>query len=335
MGTHAERQEQQLLLGSAAAVLLLSVVGVVVGLWAGAKSIVFDGMYGVVDAGMTFTAWFAARLIAGGNDRRFQYGYWHLEPMLAFLNGAMLLVACVYGVVDGVGTLLAGGRAVRFAVPVVYAAAVAVLSFAAYAYVRRKGRGLESTLLKLNARAWLLGGILSAGLCASFALVGLLQGAGAGRFAPFVDPAILIVLAACMAPLPVMTLIRAGREVLQIAPPDLDARVHQIAGEQAARHGFVEHQSHVMRLGRAQFVEIGFVGPSAATTKTLGELDAIRQEIADAMGGLRPGYWLTVHFTADPRYIEHANCIESRSPRDMENNDETRSNLSGRSAGAL
>ncbi|WP_407889531.1 cation transporter [Scytonema sp. NUACC26] len=105
-----ERQEQRLLLLSAVGTLFLSIVGVLIGLWTGAKSIVFDGMYDVVDASMTLNAWLVARLIARGDDRRFQYGYWHIEPMLAFLNGTVLLFACVYAFVDGVGATLAGVR---------------------------------------------------------------------------------------------------------------------------------------------------------------------------------------------------------------------------------
>ena len=57
------------------------------------------------------------------------------------------------------------------------------------------------------------------------------------------------------------------------------------------------------QVGRAGFIEIGFVGVAASTTMTLGEQDAIRQEFADAMGGLRPGYWLTIDFTADRRWL--------------------------------
>ena len=296
-------RERRLLLFSAAATLFLSAAGVAVGVWTGAKSIVFDGMYGVVDAGMTLVAWSIVRLIARGDDHRFQYGYWHLEPMLAFLNGAVLLFACTYAFVDGVGALLAGGRPVGADVGVGYAAAAAALSFAAYAYLRHEGRGLRSTLLDLDARAWLLGGALSVGLCLSFVAAGLLEGAGAARSAAYADPAILIALSVCLAPFPAAAVARSSREILQVAPPDLDARVAGIAGEAAARHGFVEHRSHVAKVGRAWFVEIGFVAPSAATTKTMGELDTIRQEVVDAMGGLGPGCWLTVDFTADRRWI--------------------------------
>jgi predicted Co/Zn/Cd cation transporter (cation efflux family) len=303
MEPQAERQEQRLLLLSAAATLTLSLLGVAIGLLSGAKSIVFDGVYSLADAGLTMVAFYAARLIARGADRRFQYGYWHIEPMLGFVNGSVLLLACIYAFIDGVDTVLMGGREVSFGPGIVYAAASAAICVAMHLYVRRRSRGLGSSLLQLDARAWLFSGLLNAGLSLAFLVAVVLEGTRAEPLAMYFDPAILIILAIAMAPLPLRTLIGAGREVLQIAPADLDAHVSLIAGQIAARHGFVAHQSYVTRVGRAQFVEIGFVGASPEVATTLGDLDAIRTEVAEAMGGLNPGYWLTIQFTADRQWI--------------------------------
>lgn len=303
MSKELEQREQRILLLSAAGTLALALVGIAVGLWTGAKSIVFDGMYDMVDAGMTLSAWFAARLIARGDDRRFQYGYWHIEPMLAFLNGSILLFACFYAFVDGIGVMLAGGRMISLDVGILYAATGAVVSFAVYMVVDARRRGLESMLLQLDARAWLLGALLSGGLCVAFVIAALVKGTAASPIAAYVDPAILITLSLVMAPLPARTIMAAGREILQIAPADLDEKVSRIAADLAARHGFVEHQSYVTKVGRVQFIEIGFVAPSADVTKKLGELDLIREEFAEALGGLKPGHWLTVDFTADRQWI--------------------------------
>ncbi|MEG8012971.1 cation diffusion facilitator family transporter [Sphingomonas sp. 22R3R2A-7] len=303
MGPPAERQEQRLLLLSAAGTLALALVGIAIGLLSGAKSIVFDGIYSLADAGLTLAAFAAARLIARGADRKFQYGYWHIEPMLGLVNGSVLLLACAYALADGADAMLAGGREVSFGPGIGYAGASAIICLSIYFFVRRRSRGLGSSLLELDSRAWLFSGILNAGLSFAFLIAILLNGTRAEQLAMYFDPAILILLALGMAPLPVRSLLAAGREILQIAPADLDAHVSRIAREVAARHGFIEHQSYVTRVGRAQFVEIGFVGASASTAMTLGALDSIRQEVADAMGGLRPGYWLTIDFTADSQWI--------------------------------
>ena len=67
--------------------------------------------------------------------------------------------------------------------------------------------------------------------------------------------------------------------------------------------GFVDYDSHVVKSGRQQFIEIGLVAPSGDTETNFERLDAIRAEIAAAMGAASPGYWLTVDFTADKRWI--------------------------------
>ncbi|MFA4938853.1 MAG: hypothetical protein WC597_06375 [Brevundimonas sp.] len=55
-GPPAAKIEQRLLLLSTAATVILAIAGVAVGLWSGARAIVFDGMFNVVDAAMTLTA---------------------------------------------------------------------------------------------------------------------------------------------------------------------------------------------------------------------------------------------------------------------------------------
>lgn len=303
MESHPELKEQRILLFSAAGTLVLSLLGIAIGLSSGSKSIMFDGVYSLADAGLTLTAFFAARLIARGADRRFQYGYWHIEPILGFVNGSVLLLACVYALIDGVDTVLGGGRIVSFGPGIVYAGASAFICFGMHIYIRRRAQGLASSLLNIDAGAWLFGGLLNAGLSVAFVTAVLLKGTQAEPLAIYFDPAILILLAVIMAPLPFRTLVAAGREILQMAPADLDAQVNSIAQDVAARHGFSDYKSYVTQVGRARFVEIGFVGAAPSTTMTLGELDAIRQIFADAMGGLRPGYWLTIDFTADRRWL--------------------------------
>ncbi|MBM6593382.1 cation diffusion facilitator family transporter [Microvirga pudoricolor] len=295
--------EQKILKTSIVFTLLSSLASISLGLFISSKAIVFDGFYEIIDAGMTGVALLAARLIARGDDSRFQYGYWHLEPMLAGLNGLILTFACLYAFVDALNGLIVGGRQVQFQAGAIYSAASGVLSLGLFVYIRRKGRSLGSQLLDLDARAWFMGAVLSLGLCVSFMIGGALSGTEARVYAPYVDSIILLVVALGLLPFPLLTVWRCGKEILQIAPPELDRHVRAVAEAVAQRHGFSDFSSHVMRSGRQQFIEIGLVAPSGDVRRSFEELDAIRAEIADAMGGLSPGYWLTVDFTADKRWV--------------------------------
>ena len=283
--------------------IILALTSIGFGLWISSKSVMFDGFYDLIDAAMTGAALLIVRLISRGDDERFQYGYWHLEPMLALLNGLILAFACVYAFIDGLNGLIVGGRELQFGVGAIYAGVSSVINFAFFAYVRRSARHLGSQMLDVDARSWLMGGVLSAGLCLSFVVGGLLTQTGAARLAPYADPLILLIIALCLFPFPLMTIWKAGRDILMITPSDLDEKIHQLAKEVAERHGFVDYDSHVVKSGRQQFIEIGLVAPSGDTETNFERLDAIRAEIAAAMGAASPGYWLTVDFTADKRWI--------------------------------
>lgn len=296
-------EEQRLLKVSIYAVLGIAITSVIFGLWSGSGAITFDGFYNLTDAGMTFVALLVSRLIARGDDERFQYGYWHLEPLVGFVSGALLASTCAYAFVNGLKGFWSGGESIPFGPGSIFVGALAIVSAAMYFYIRRSAAGLDSEFLQIDARSWLMGAVLSFSLCLSFLIGFALRATAFAHLAPFVDPLVLMVAALGLLPFPIVTLWRAGQDILQIAPSELDEQVRLVAEAVAKKHGFREYSSHVARIGRQQFVEIGLVSASGSSTKSFEELDAIRQEISDALDREGPGWWLTVDFTADKRWI--------------------------------
>ncbi len=293
-----QKTEQKLLLQSAYATAVLALLGVVLGLVSGAQSLVFDGMFDAIDTGMAVLAWHASRLIGRGADCRFQFGYWHLEPILSLVSSTVRLFVCAYGLLGGVSSLMNGGRVIHYDVAITSAAISSCVSVAAFVYIQRRRRGLESSLLESDARGWLFGGLMSGGLCASFLLAQALARTSAAWVMPYIDPVVLILLICGMLPYPICAIYRAGSNISQVAPRDLDRQVRNIASGLVARHGFIDHQSYVARIGRARFIEIGFITPTDHAGFTVAELDTIRVEVAAELGGLRTADWLTVYFTA-------------------------------------
>lgn len=296
-------EEQRLLKISIGAVLGIAIVSVLFGLWSRSGAITFDGFYNLTDAGMTFVALAVSRLIARGDDERFQYGYWHLEPLVGFVSGALLASTCAYAFINGLKGFSSGGESIPFGPGAIFVGFLATVSLIMYFYIRRSAAGIDSEFLRIDARSWLMGAVLSFSLCLSFLIGFALRVSAFAHLAPFVDPLVLMVAALGLLPFPVVTLWRAGQDILQVAPVELDDQVRKVARAVAEKHGFSEFTSHVARSGRQQFVEIGLVAPSESSTKSFQELDQIRQEISDALGREGPGWWLTVDFTADQRWI--------------------------------
>jgi predicted Co/Zn/Cd cation transporter (cation efflux family) len=102
---------------------------------------------------------------------------------------------------------------------------------------------------------------------------------------------------------PIRTVCKALQEILLITPPELDAHVRSVMDGVIARHGFKTYTSYVAKVGRAQFIEIHIAVPTGMRLDNVAAADAIRREIGQAIGGEGPQRWLTIDFTADPRWL--------------------------------
>jgi predicted Co/Zn/Cd cation transporter (cation efflux family) len=209
--------EQNLLRLSIAVTLGLGFIGVAAGLIIGSRSILFDGFYSIVDVAMTGLALIVSKLLMREGSRRFQFGYWHLEPMVAAFNGSILTLSCIYAFLDAVGLLIQGGHRVDFGPAATYAILVSAAYFVMARRMHRASVALDSDLLRIDARGYLVGGALSVALLVSFLGAMALDRAGHGHLSPFADPAILLVVTLCLAPIPAISVFRALREIFLVA----------------------------------------------------------------------------------------------------------------------
>jgi cation diffusion facilitator family transporter len=296
--------EQRLLKLSIAVTIGVASVGVVFGLLSGSMSIVFDGVFSAIDAAMSGLALFVSRLVSRvAENRRFQFGYWHIEPMVLAFNGGTLMLLCFYAFLNSIDSLLAGGRQLNFDWAMAYAAAVGVVAFGMFFYARHRNRQIGSDFVRLDVQSWLMSAAITSALLLAFAVAWCLEGTRYAHLTPYADPLILAVLSLILVFVPIHTVRRALTEILLITPPELDARVRQVLDEVVARHGFKTYTSYVAKVGRAQFIEIHVVVPPESPIDSVGEADAIRREIAEAIGGEGPHRWITIDFTADPRWL--------------------------------
>ncbi|WP_428686175.1 cation diffusion facilitator family transporter [Reyranella sp.] len=296
--------EQRLLKLSIAVTIVVATFGVLFGLLSGSMSILFDGVFSAIDAAMSGLALFVSRLVTRvAENRRFQFGYWHIEPMVLAFNGGTLMLLCFYAFLNSLDSLLAGGRQLDFDWAMAYAVLVCAACFAMFFYERRLNRRIGSDFVRLDAQSWLMTGSITSALFVAFALGDWLKGTAYAHLAPYADPAVLALLTMVLVFVPIQTVRKALQEILLITPPELDARVRQVMDEVIARHEFKTYTSYVAKVGRAQFIEIHIAVPPESPIDSVGEADGIRREIAEAIGGEGPNRWLTIDFTADPKWL--------------------------------
>jgi cation diffusion facilitator family transporter len=296
------RTEQGTLKFSIALTVLLGVLGVASGLVTGSQAIIFDGMYSFVDVVPTVVSLLVVKLIARGTTHRFQYGFWHLEPLVAVLRDAVLAMACVYAGIDAVNALSSGGHEVEYGRAALWAGILCVIGLAMTWLLSRRARELKSPMLKIDARSWLVSAFLSLALLIGFALAAVLARTRFEDWIPYLDAIALLSMALIMLPMPLIGLWRSMSDVLQVAPSELDQRVHDVMDGVIEERQFLEYSSYIAKAGRGRFVEIHIlVAPGTAID--IASADAIRSEVSQRLNAGVPTFWLTIDFTADRRWL--------------------------------
>ncbi|MFD1331484.1 cation diffusion facilitator family transporter [Methylopila musalis] len=297
-------REQHVLKVSIAATVLIGAIGVGFGVLSGSLSILFDGVFGALDAAMTGLSLLVSRLIAREASQRFQMGFWHLEPLVLAVNGGLLTVICFYAFVSSVMALFSGGHELSFDWALIYAAVVTVICLAMLAYVRKANRSIGSALIALDVKSWLMSCLISLALLVAFGAAWALSRAGYGDWTRYADPALLAILTAALLPAPASTVIAAVKEILLVAPEDLNRLVREAAEAASERHGFLGCRSYVAKVGRSRVIEVYLIVPEDRPIGSIAELDAIRAEIGEAIGGEGRDRWLTIAFTGDPKWAD-------------------------------
>jgi predicted Co/Zn/Cd cation transporter (cation efflux family) len=103
---------------------------------------------------------------------------------------------------------------------------------------------------------------------------------------------------------PLRTVVSALKDVFLVAPAELDQKVRAAAEAAVARHGFLDARTYVAKAGRSRLVEVHFIVPAGFAIGSVGVLDAIREEVGEAIGGAGRDRWLTIAFTGDPKWAD-------------------------------
>ena len=305
--------EQSVLRISIAVTFALAGFGILFGLMSGSFAIVFDGVYSLTDAGMTVFALLVSNLIASSTAsgstkgklvERFTMGFWHLEPIVLGMNGAMLMGAAIYALINAVGSFMTGGRHLVFEQAIIYAVVTLIVTIFMAIFDRRVNRTIRSEFLALDSKAWLMTAGLTAALLLAFVSGLLIQGTELEWVSPYIDPIALALVCLVVIPVPAGTVKQALADILLITPSDLKQHVDKIAQAVVRRYGFVSYRAYVARVGRGRQIELYFIVPTDWPPKKLQEWDQIRDEIGEAVGDEGPDRWLTVVFTTDPEWAD-------------------------------
>ena len=298
------RIEQRTLALSLAAVAGVALLSLAWGAAIESDVVILNGVFSLVSLIGSVLYLTAARLVTRPADRRFQYGYAHVEPLASGANGLLVLVICIYAFINGIEGLRAGGDAVSPAGVVWFGVLSGAICVAVGSYEWAMARRTGSQLLRNDAREWLIDAAFSLVTLVGFAVLWWLEEPWRTWWARHADSALVALLALLFMPIPLGVLGQTLRELLHMADADRDlaARVEAVLREVAAEHDVASHTTHVAKVGRSSFIEVNIVAGPRFALQTVAQQDDLRERIWRSLGLAPNRAWLSIIVTANPRW---------------------------------
>ncbi len=287
------------------ATILMAIMGIGFGLYLNAKSILLDGFFSFLSMGMTGLSLFTSYLIQRPEDRRFQFGYAHFEPLLNSINGIVILVLCLVSLAQGVQGLLSGGNELVFEKTLYYAVPVTLLCGAMWIYESWVASRINSELVRVDSKEWLVDAILSSTLTMGFVIGIYLQATMYSDYTRYVDSLLVILLSTVAVIIPLRVLRKNIREVLLVAPPEIEQTVRSIVRRELAPYHVRMIGTHMAKIGRRYDIEINILldEVSVLYDAPLERLDEVRYQLSRALNLDPEEHWISISFTQDEEWV--------------------------------
>lgn len=301
----ASRLEQLTLTVSLYSVMLLVVGSLGYGLYIGSDVVIANGvfsMFSLFGSGLNLAA---AKLVARPADNKFQYGYWHVEPLVLFINGLLLCGICFYAIINSIETIRTGGSVVEASGVIWFGIISGILCGAVWLFEFIIARHIDSDIVRNDSREWLVDFLFSMVTLAGFLALGWLEEPLYSYWARYADSTLVIIMAVTLIPLPVRVVASNIREILLMTTSD-DPVSCQVGNEmelvQKDYSGISSYSSHVVKVGRSYFIEVNILVTPEFPLQSIAQQDYLRKRLWEACDKSAAELWLSVCITEEKQW---------------------------------
>ena len=167
----------------------------------------------------------------------------------------------------------------------------------------RTARRVGSPTLKVDARNWLVDGVISLGVGIAFLTAFLLQETRWAHWISYFDPGVVVALVVFLVWVPLRTLRENLKDVLMVAP-DAGTQRRIREGVEMALEGVDYRSLHLRtaKIGRRIFVTAHLLVDEDYPCFPVRDVDTLRRRIIDALADIRPPILIDAIVTADEAY---------------------------------
>ncbi|AJD90337.1 hypothetical protein JMA_10200 [Jeotgalibacillus malaysiensis] len=296
------QQEKSLLKLSVYAALVFAVGGIVWGWLVSSQMVQFDGYYSLISVGLSMLSLGAAQFIRRHDHKRFPFGKDMLEPIVILFKYSIILLLCIFSIVQAVTGLTTGGRATDIDGALLYSIIGAAGCLAIYLYFKRKSKNAGG-FITAESNQWKMDSLLSSAVLIGFMIAAVLSRTDYDFVVPYIDPVMVLIVAGYFIKVPVTEMMKSGREILEMSPDQIiQSQIEAITEDLEKKYDFQESIVRVAKVGGKLFVEIDFVVSPQSSIQTVKMQDQIRSEFSNKIHHMKYTKWLTISFTGDRKW---------------------------------
>ena len=284
---------------SAAAALILGVMGVAVSLATGSGAILLDGAFNLSFFVTALVTLRVARLLRRPDDRDYPFGYLHFEPLINTVKALLILTIALVALIDAGVSLYRGGNDVSAGLAVTYAAFGTAICGLLVLALRRVRRRAASPLVEADIENWFVNLAITVAMLMAFCLALFLQRNGMEDAARLVDPVLVGLVVILTLGVPIRMARRGLLALLNRAPSadvvdSIDGLVRDALEDLPIRALYVR----VIQPGRTTYALVHVLLDEAQATLDISRTDELRRAMVAAIGRRHSPAIVDVVFTA-------------------------------------
>lgn len=295
--------ENKILKLSAIGALFFALFGIAWGWAIKSDMIIFDGLYSFISVILSMLSLYINNYMAKRDFEKFPFGKHILEPIVISIKSLIIIIMCLYSLIQAIAIILSGGNSVEIGFAIIYSIVSVVGCMGISFYMKTKGKKLSSDLIKAECIQWFMDTVLSAAVLVGFIIAMVLAKTRFNFLNPYIDPTMTVIVSLVCVKVPIKTFIDSFKEVICVkANDDINEDIYVLVKEIEEEYNFEDSITRVSKVGSELRIEIDFVYNKDSKLKTLDQMDNVREEINDAIKHIDYKKWLNVSFTGNKKW---------------------------------
>lgn len=296
--------EKDILKISVYGAVFFAVFGVILGLISRSQMVLFDGVYSFISVLLSLLSLYAAHFIKKEDNKRFPFGKDIIEPIVIIFKYLIILILCLSAFVNALNDILSGGRDTEIGYALVYATISTIGCILMYVFLGQKGKVLNSGFIHAEVNQWRMDALLSGAVLAGFILASVTAYTSYDYLLPYIDPAMVIIVAGYFIKVPAVEIFKAFREVLNMSPnQEIQNEVNSFISQITKKYQCEESILRIMKTGSRLCIEVDFVLNEKSKINTIQDQDLIREQISTTINYPEYKLWLSVSFTNNREWV--------------------------------